>query len=257
MSAESLRGCVHRGSTAHTGINVTQPRDGWRLLKYSSQRSVRWWPQCSRSLGARECNMRAEQRREGVTEHARDLVGAEALGALRPPTARLLSEHTLLAHGEPGLQSWRPEEAQRNLREAVALIEAAESLRETDAGGWAMALRRAGDILEWLTTPPLLHADATLRLLAAAAFQLAGFPVIAGRYLTTADIPPTHFFRVFQALLSADFPGVLRALAGAWRVGALVPTAAVPAELALSSQTSETVAGAAGLLAADMRWGAD
>jgi hypothetical protein len=201
--------------------------------------------------------MRAEQLREGVTAHARDLVGAEAPGALRPPTARLLSEHTLLAHGEPGLQSWRPEEAQRNLREAVALIEAAESLRETGAAGWAMALRRAGDILEWLTTPPLLHADATLRLLAAAAFQLAGFPVIAGRYLTTADIPPTHFFQVFQALLSADFPGVLRALAAAWRVGALLPTAAVPADLALSSHTAETVAGAAGLLAADMRWGAD
>ena len=65
--------------------------------------------------------MLEEQLLGGVTEQASDLVRAEAPGALRPPTARLLSEHTLLAHGEPGLPSWRPEEAQRNLREAVAL----------------------------------------------------------------------------------------------------------------------------------------
>src|SRR4051812_34379405 len=97
--------------------------------------------------------------------------------------ARLYSQAVRLDWQATGLPSWTEEEAVRRLGDAERLIEAARVFTELGQGPAASAAyRRAGDLLEWLSRAGARGGHEArpvpLALLAAACFQLAGFPAM-------------------------------------------------------------------------------
>ena len=110
---------------------------------------------------------------------ARDAHLQFAGGALTPAIAKLYSQHTRISAGRPGLNFWRHDEAGERFADAAQLIDAALLKKEAGDDDWHLGMRRAGEILEWLTHPQFELHGASTRLLAAAAYQLAGYPAMA------------------------------------------------------------------------------
>jgi hypothetical protein len=102
------------------------------------------------------------------------------------PVARLYSHYAQLRQEQDGLLSWTEDEAKERLSDAVELVEAAFIERElsgdTDEGG-ASSMRRAGEVLEWLSHPQIGVSHIPTQLLASAAYQLAGYPARAAGLL--------------------------------------------------------------------------
>lgn len=189
------------------------------------------------------------------------LVRRELAGrGLPPQIARLYSQHTRLLTRQPGLGAWRPEEAEARLQDAVRLLEAGFVEREAGRETWAEALRRAAEILEWLAHPELNPQRLPLRLLAAAAYQIAGYPARAAGLLDRpADTPDTPESRILRCLLQADFARLLATLAHYWAQAAPAAGAPPPGPDPLSDDlqalvTRET-ASALGVICAFLRWG--
>ena len=64
--------------------------------------------------------------------------------------ARLYSQYTRLRARQPGLASWRANEAAERINEAVKLVDGAMLLRQVQDRQWVRDLRRAAEILEWV-----------------------------------------------------------------------------------------------------------
>ena len=179
--------------------------------------------------------------------------------------ARLYSQAVRLDWQSAGLRSWTEEEAARQLGDAGRLIEAARVFSELGQRTAASAAyRRAGDLLEWLSRAGApgdgpVAQPVPLALLAAASFQLAGFPAMARGLLGHRRLPSASG-NVFAAFLRADFDGVLRLCLdywgdrieltgpdGSWARGA-GPDADLPAEL-----VSSEVVRCLGLIAQSLR----
>lgn len=194
---------------------------------------------------------------------------------LTPDIAKLYSQHTRLLTGQSGLSGWRSDEAAARLEDAVRLLEAGFVEREVAQERWTEAVRRVAEILEWLAHPELNISQLPLRLLSAAAYQLAGYPARASgllnatssgdssdtpKFVDNSDIPESQILR---ALLKADFPDLLRQLTLYWSTfTGEVPTnytvnwqdANILSENVQEIITRET-ASALGILCAFMRWG--
>jgi hypothetical protein len=94
------------------------------------------------------------------------------------------------------------------ISDAIRLIEAALVL-ENGAPDRDAGLRRAGEILEWLSHASLNVSGLPLSLLGAACYQLAGYPARANSLLSVSD--ENHRDSPLLArLLRADFDGLLR-----------------------------------------------
>lgn len=89
--------------------------------------------------------------------------------------AKLYSQHTRLGAGRLGLANWSEKETTDCLDDALRLLEAAFAEREGGNEHWRESMRRAGEILEWLSHPQLNADRHPTRFLAAAAYQLAGY----------------------------------------------------------------------------------
>lgn len=191
-----------------------------------------------------------------------DLVGR----GLTPNLAKLYSQHTRLLASQPGLGGWRSEEASARLQDAVLLLEAGFAERDGHQERWIESLRRVGEILEWLAHPELNPDRLPLRLLAASAYQLAGYPARATGLLNAAslsDTGDTPESQILRALLKADFPELLRQLTIYWARSSTTQ----PANYNLNWQDSELLsdnvqeivtretASALGVLCGFMRWG--
>jgi len=116
--------------------------------------------------------------RDRTLELAGRHIDRHAGPGLTPAAAKLYSQQVRLRANQPGLSGWRQQEADERLEEAVRLLDAA--LIELEEGGepsrsWA-GLRRAAELLEWLSHPDICPRGVPVRLLAAAAYQLAGYP---------------------------------------------------------------------------------
>jgi hypothetical protein len=120
------------------------------------------------------------------------------------------------------------------------------------------------EILEWLAHPELNPQRLPLRLLAAAAYQIAGYPARAAGLLgSAADPPATPESQILRCLLQADFPRLLRALARYWALGAPQAAPARPAlwqdadglSDGLHALVTRETASALGVICAFMRWG--
>src|SRR4051812_4182439 len=101
----------------------------------------------------------ARQLREGLAEDR-----------LSPPFAKLYSQYTQVRAGQRGLVDWQDAEAASRLNDATRLVEAALIEKEAGLDTWRASIRRAGELLEWLSPPRLNPAQLPLRLLAAAAY---------------------------------------------------------------------------------------
>ncbi len=165
--------------------------------------------------------------------------------------ARLYSHHTRLRAGTAGLSSWTNDEFSARLNEAEKLLVAGLAL--ADSSDQRRYLRRAGEIFEWLatTTPPATPTEmsASVVLLAASAYQLAGYPARALGVLTEHPLSDATS-RVLEALLRADFGRAQELLLDVWRL---------PKQEGEINQISMAVLDqllrAIGVFAAWMRWG--
>ena len=129
--------------------------------------------------------------------------------------ARLYSHHTRLRAGTAGLSSWTNDEFLARLSEAEKLLVAGIAL--ADSSEHRRYLRRAGEIFEWLATTTPTGMPAPVVLLAAAAYQLAGYPARALGVLTEHPLPDATS-QVLVALLRADFGRAQNLLLDVWRL---------------------------------------
>jgi len=94
--------------------------------------------------------------------------------------ARLYSQHTRLRAGTSGLLSWTNDELLARLGEGEKLLVA--GMAAVDSLDYRRYLRRAGEIFEWAATSSPAVMPIPVVLLAASAYQLAGYPARASGY---------------------------------------------------------------------------
>ena len=115
---------------------------------------------------------------------------------------------------------WRNGEAGERFADAAQLIDAAFLKKTAGDDDWQTGLRRAGEILEWLSHPQFELSGVPTRLLGAAAYQLAGYPAMASSLLD--KIQPSEFeTRLLPPLLKADFKELLEVVRKFWQDQAL------------------------------------
>jgi len=119
--------------------------------------------------------------------------------------------------GREGLMSFAPRDGETYVDEAILLLEGAMLEHRADpAGLWHNGVKRASEMLEWLSEKSLRPAGAPFHLLAAAGYQLAGYPAMAlGHLRRVPDEEPMS--DLLRELLRADFPATLDATIGFWR----------------------------------------
>lgn len=176
--------------------------------------------------------------------------------------ARLISEHTLLGAGGSGLVSWSNTETTDRLDDALRLLEAAFAEREGGNDNWRESIRRAGEILEWLSHSQLNKDELPTRLLAAAAYQLAGYPARSSGLLNSHSSEDNES-NIIKFLLKAEFPNLLSTLSTYWTQPQYAEEGKSPLSWDnpddLNNQLQqrilkETIA-SLGILCATMRWG--
>src|SRR6266566_2072165 len=180
--------------------------------------------------------------------------------SLLPAQAKLYSHFTRIRAGRQGLPSWSDSDVQQRLSEALRLLQAALTQREVQHPGWKRSLQRAAEILEWLS-PTIRLREIPADLLAAAAYQLAGYPASAAGLLRDAE-PNEGYSRPLYSLLSSDFASIIPQLAEAWQAGDLARAGAAstrrsgeaPDEALTQLVVGETL-GTLGVIGAFLRWG--
>ena len=136
---------------------------------------------------------------------------------LTPNQAKLYSQRIRLEMGRDGLASFLAEEVLTRLEEAIILIEVGWLERSGDGdGSWQQSFKRAGEVLEWLSQPSLRPEGVPVRLLSAAAFQVADYPALALGQLRhiPADEPVS---KLLSSFIKADFPEALNAVRAYWK----------------------------------------
>jgi hypothetical protein len=181
----------------------------------------------------------------------------ERLAALRltPAQAKLYSQHVRLGLGRPGLQSFGLADARARLEEAQLLLDAALAEREGGTGSeWRSSVKRAGELLEWLAKGGTVGDEFPSAILAAAAYQIAGYPALArGLIITTEPAPGTS--TIIRLFLGAQFPELL--IEANRAIGELVfnprpgREAGDRIDHAIVTETLRSLA----VIAAAMRWG--
>ncbi len=192
-----------------------------------------------------------------IVELARKVRQRSTEGLPRPH-ARLYSQHNRLREGQRGLPSWRLEESLDRLEEAVQLLEAAFIEREIlEDDHWRDGVRRAAELLEWLAHPEINLNQLPINLLAAAAYQLAGYPARASGLLGQNPIDD-HESEILRALLIADFPELLRQLTKYWATPNTIDNSFPDTGLSVNNfhqWVVQETCKALGVLCAEMRWG--
>jgi hypothetical protein len=119
--------------------------------------------------------------------------------------------------GQEGLPSFVPGDVDTYIDEAMLLLQCGLLERGADpTSEWRDGIKRAAEILEWLSQSSLKPPGAPLHLLAAAAYQLADYPAMAlGHLLRVPDDQP--FSVLLREFLRADFPATLESTLGSWR----------------------------------------
>lgn len=184
--------------------------------------------------------------------------------------ARLYSHSTLLLARQTGLPSWQQNETSERLHDAMLLLEAATVERAVegdlwqDANTWRESMRRAAEILEWLSPAALNPDNRPIRLLATAAYQLAGYPARSSSLLRVRGDEEQAESTLLRYLLNAEFSHLQDQLTAYWAQSLLEH---LPEEKGfswadskrLTEQVQQTVvketAAALGVLCAFMRWG--
>ena len=153
---------------------------------------------------------------EAVLTLAGTIRGALAGATLSPAQAKLYSQRVRRDMGADGLASFGPGELTARLNEAMLLLEVAWI--ERSAGGrraWQQAVKRAAEVLEWVSQPSLRPATTPMHLLSAAAYQVAGYPAMAlGHLRRMPDDEP--FSAILREFLRGDFAAALVQIQTFW-----------------------------------------
>ena len=143
----------------------------------------------------------AENSLEMIQEFGEHTAGS----ALSRGIARLYSQHTRLRAGATGLSTWTTKELATRLNEGEKLLVAGMAI--ADNSEYRRYLRRAGEIFEWAAASSPADMPVPIVLLAASAYQLAGYPARASGVISEHPLSDTTS-KVLIALLRADFPEV-------------------------------------------------
>ncbi|UVF21350.1 DEAD/DEAH box helicase [Microvirga terrae] len=159
--------------------------------------------------------------------------------------------------GSDGLSSFRETDVEIYLDEAMLLVECALIELEDDPDGeWRDGLKRAAEILEWLSQPRLQPRAAPLRLLSAAAYQLAGYPAMAlGQLRNMPD--GEQYSTILREYLRANFPAVLEAISIYWQQDRAREVAREIDESDLTIQAARHVVMCIGTICSYLRTGSD
>ncbi|HTT24040.1 MAG TPA: DEAD/DEAH box helicase [Candidatus Sulfotelmatobacter sp.] len=208
--------------------------------------------------------MALSNRKSDVLQLARSVSERLAGGALTPACAKLYSQYTRLGAGQSGLRLWRAAEAAGRFDDAMQLVEAAFLQRNAGDVNWIEGMLRAAELMEWLSHPALNTDNLPMNFLAAAAYQLAGYPARAAGLLNTpgAQTKPAGMLKL---LLSGNFPALLALLTNHWAYGPRRPADAIHIAWENEDRSAGEVrklvedetASALGVLCAVMRWGDD
>ena len=164
--------------------------------------------------------------------------------------ARLYSQHTRIRAGTSGLQTWTTDELNKLLFEAERLLIAGMAV--DDSSDSRRFLIRAGEIFEWAATSSPAEIPIPVVLLAASAYQLAGYPARASGILSEHPCADTTS-KILVALLRADFPEAQRLLLETWRADDSNDVTDDRIDIALLDQLLHSL----GVLIAWLRWGED
>lgn len=147
---------------------------------------------------------------------AREVREALAGQALTGPQAKLYSQRLRREMGREGLRSFRPADVPTYVDEAMLLLHCALIERDGDPNSsWREGVKRAGEILEWLSQSDLRPAGVPVHFLAAAAYQLAGYPAMACGELS--HMPGNEQFSdLLREFLRGGFPEVLEEVRVFW-----------------------------------------
>lgn len=206
-----------------------------------------------------------EQQSREIIDLASKFQNRLAGDGLLPPFAKLYSQYTRLRENQPGLSGWGGQrEVHERLDDIVRLIEAAFIKKESgDDESWRKVMRRAGELLEWLSLPELNPDKLPIRLLSAATYQVSGYPARASGLLKESNIQGTESL-ILKSLLQSNFSALLDELRKYW---ATKLTSSLENEHIIDAQSSQTAtdnyqkliiketASALGILCTTMRWG--
>lgn len=147
----------------------------------------------------------------------REVREAQAPVGLTPAQAKLYSQRIRREMQREGLRTFAPRDVYVYLEDAAFLLDCAFLERDSDArGSWREGVKRAAEILEWLSQPSLRPAGSPLHLLSAAAYQVAGYPAMALGELQRVPLDE-EASKVIVHFLRADFPSTLEAIQEFWR----------------------------------------
>lgn len=192
---------------------------------------------------------------------AKEIRESLAERGLPPSFAKLYSQHTRLGTGQSGLQNWRSDETLLRLHDAMRLTACGLLEKESGIDGWQNSLRRAGELLEWLSHSDLNPEELPLLLISSAVYQLAGYPARSTGLLNQHNLGNEHS-RILYYFLKADFRSLQQSLTEFWSIQAL-DSSVFPLpwhdQAALSERIQEWItietASAIGVVCSFMRWG--
>ncbi|MBB4633277.1 DEAD/DEAH box helicase [Sphingosinicella soli] len=148
-----------------------------------------------------------------IAREIRENLAGQALTARQ---AKLYSQRLRRDMGRDGLASFGSGDVAGYLDEAMLLLESGWLERSADISSpWRTAIKRAAEIIEWLSQSQLKPPGAPLHLLAAAAYQLADYPAMALGHLRRLPEgePLSELLRQF---VRADFPAAFQAAQTFW-----------------------------------------
>lgn len=155
---------------------------------------------------------------EAVLDIAERIRADLASSALLPSQAKLYSQRVRRDMGADGLPSFSPAELTARLDEACLLVEAGWLERSADEGSsWTHAVKRAAEVLEWISQAALKPSEAPVHLLSAAAYQVAGYPAMALGHLRMMP-PGEAFSAILREFLRGDFDAALSGVQAFWKV---------------------------------------
>ena len=147
------------------------------------------------------------------------------------------------------------------LYDAMRLTSAGLLEKELGIEGWDNSLRRAGEILEWLSHSQLNPNNLPLTLFSSAVYQLAGYPARATGLLNANELTDNQS-RILYFFLKADFRSLQQSLTEFWSTQTSAPSifplpwhdTATLSERIHDWITTETTS-AIGVVCSFMRWG--
>ncbi|URN93104.1 MAG: DEAD/DEAH box helicase [Candidatus Pristimantibacillus lignocellulolyticus] len=169
---------------------------------------------------------------------------------LLPNFAKLYSHHTRLNYQQSGLLGWNgTSEFNNRINDAIKLIDVGLFDKKHNGTNWRSTLRRAGEVLEWLSHPDLNTEKYPTRFLSAASYQLAGYPAMATGLLNAENFD-FEDSDILRSLLSADFPQLDMYLHDYWSEEIGLDTQSIHEEMLIKELIRSL-----GVLNMYMRWG--